>query len=715
MKKKKALLVTVLGIMVFIPLPQTQGTTSSLRLQNFQTNTAHLIESKSSSSEQKDYQHILASPYLIDDYVLSHSSALQPAAQVADGELVTYKAFDGTTYLLQQFTGKYTAILWKPEDLDLYTLPRLRELLDQCDLLYAHYKEIIPTEPAGEGVTSIAFVKNCGLGCGRLGSKGIEVDPKTLRPEEVSAYSVIVHEMAHNFDRYSSFIMVGPDPPHAWTAFWESYIPFYSGGTTDPFAAFSRFVNRILDEYLSSPTATWGACVKDNRCEPKLHPNILQSILLLRAVQLFGPAVVAPWLERVHEASRSLSASSMSPLDKSDVLVETLSQAINANTLCFFDSLRWSVSDSLRSKLQRRFEDSAVCTDQDNDGFSLMRGDFDDANSLVHPGATEVVNGIDDDCNRIIDDLPFSESGDFPNTVASALQLPIPCRVLGTISSATDFDHFQVNFPTKSTVILSLKGIDDFSGWLYYYKQGGTDVGNSSHLIKGTDSTQLLTLPAGTWNIAIAVTSPPNFSHYATELGSYEIGVQPVVEDPGLPIIPPARTKRFNDYILTAPPIPQKFSGRPNVIARFWVSNIGWVGSAQASSSAEASFEWIAPPGTMPETLWYRVQYYQDAMPLTSVTLSASITTEHDPVSGPVINSGTFDGIKTLTIAGVRFSDAPQVIINYVDRSSAIKSVSDNRLTLRAKAKKLGLKPGDNLIQVYTSNGSASNVIILRH
>jgi Putative metal-binding motif len=717
MKKPYGLFAVIGGMLIILPLLQAQETLSARRLHNVQTNDTRLAERDPHSSTLRAPQRTSLSLDRTQDYVSQSLPAPHPMAAVPDGELVTYRAFDGTLYSLQQYTGKYTAILIKPEDVHIYTLAQLRELLDQCDLLYANYKELIPAEPVGQGVITIAFVdlqdRNPDAhiaGLGRLGVKGIEVDFSKIQALGASLYGVIVHEMAHNFDQYSPAIMVGSDPVHAWTTFWESYIAFYSSGAINPDAAFAEFIDNTLNLYLKDPAATWVACVKDDACRPTFFSNALQASALLRAVELFGPAMVTPWLKRVDEASRSLDFSRMSPNDKNNLLVETLSQAVNANLTCFFDYLRWPVSDRTRAKLQRQYQDSTVCQDRDNDGYSPLQGDCDDSNPRVVPGATEVANGVDDDCNLIIDDVLVSEVGDFPNTASSAFHLPPSCRVMGTISSATDFDHFQINFPTESTVAFSARSIGGFIGWVYYYN----DSQNAFSYLNGESGRQPFTVPAGPWNFAIAVTAPANFGHYPTGLGQYEVRVRTLDAETELPVVPPARAKHFNEYILTAPPTPATLSSRSGVVARFWVSSIGWVGSIPASRSNETAFEWIAPVGTVPGMIWYRVQYYEGSLPLTGVTAPAPIDLTYDPVSGPVISSAAFDGRKTVTISGARFGNAPQVIINYVDRSSTIKVASEGSITLTSKAKKLGLKAGDNTVQVINASGVASPLFVLR-
>lgn len=53
--------------------------------------------------------------------------------------------------------------------------------------------------------------------------------------------------------------------------------------------------------------------------------------------------------------------------------------------------------------------DNGVDADADQDGYSICKGDCDDYDANIHPGGTETCNGKDDDCNGTADDgLPTS-------------------------------------------------------------------------------------------------------------------------------------------------------------------------------------------------------------------------------------------------------------------------------------------------------------------
>jgi hypothetical protein len=51
----------------------------------------------------------------------------------------------------------------------------------------------------------------------------------------------------------------------------------------------------------------------------------------------------------------------------------------------------------------RYFGDTAML-DLDGDGYSICGGDCNDENAAVHPGATEVCNGVDDNCDGTVDE-----------------------------------------------------------------------------------------------------------------------------------------------------------------------------------------------------------------------------------------------------------------------------------------------------------------------
>src|SRR5262249_48904930 len=80
----------------------------------------------------------------------------------------------------------------------------------------------------------------------------------------------------------------------------------------------------------------------------------------------------------------------------------------------------------------------------------------------------------------------------------------------------------------------------------------------------------------------------------------------------------------------------------------------------------------------------------------------------------PSIYSASFQHPKQLSIDGVRFGVVPRILINGVDQTSFATSVSDTSIHLKGKAKRLGLRPGSNSLQVVLDGvGLASNLYYL--
>jgi subtilisin family serine protease len=82
--------------------------------------------------------------------------------------------------------------------------------------------------------------------------------------------------------------------------------------------------------------------------------------------------------------------------------------------------------------------------------------------------------------------------------------------------------------------------------------------------------------------------------------------------------------------------------------------------------------------------------------------------------NAPFISSVVYDGKKKLTISGSRFGIGPRVVINNVDRTTRISKASDTSILAKGKASKLGLRSGDNTIQIIGSDGQISNSVVLR-
>lgn len=92
----------------------------------------------------------------------------------------------------------------------------------------------------------------------------------------------------------------------------------------------------------------------------------------------------------------------------------------------------------------------AVCFDGDRDGYEDC-GDCDDCNPAVHPGAPEVYNGLDDNCNGAVDEGQGTPDSDQDGVADSCDNCPLYANGLQTDSDgdrrgdACDNCQFTVN------------------------------------------------------------------------------------------------------------------------------------------------------------------------------------------------------------------------------------------------------------------------------
>jgi len=543
---------------------------------------------------------------------------------MGDGATVNYTAFSGSNYVMRQFLGKHTALLIRPEDLLGFGIPQVREMIDQQDYLYEMFRELMGTEPQGDGPLRVAFVPNDYgyAGQGYVGQKGLELQTYFAtggvwfaKGNIPDLYAYLNHEMTHNFDRWGSYVMFGSDVAHAWTGFMDAYIRSWNQqgeNGNNPEALLRRRTEDFFNSYLAFAGGSWTSCVRNASCAG-VDATATQSGFACRLAQISrGSAARRAMLElRDAATTRGLNPGSMTPEQKNDLLLECFSRGGQTNLGCLVNPLNWTISTSMLAQLNALFgTNHSFCVDGDNDGYTPLQGDLDDTNPTVFPGAVEVANGVDDDCNGVVDDVVVTEGSDYPNNINSALNVPFPCRIQGVVGASSDEDFFRINIATQTRVRFTTKSLGTFAGWLFIHEADGAWK-TYSYIGAGGRADLDVLLEAGTWRFSLGYGATP---------GPYEVIALPIQEWPLNQYPPSALAAGSNAWTLKTPVVPDRLLGETNLSVRFWISECGWISTNSVTSSNGVSFTWSPPVDFDVSTGKYRAQFYVDGLPADRAT-----------------------------------------------------------------------------------------------
>ena len=411
----------------------------------------------------------------------SSTEASRPSAK--QSSVFLYQAFDGQYYDLVEHRGHYVTVLLPDSSVEgvFFTPDHVEEMLDRLDMLYVLYKELLHVEPAGSGSLNIAFVpQTCGMGCGLIGSKGIEIlsDPRNYENiiRELDAgrlETILVHEMVHNFDTFSQYLHYLPDHAHAWTDMFEYFAPYrYARNTLNneaPDDIYNSPVRSVWKKYVADETADWKTCVKEQACEEiGLTANNLWAMPYYRIETMYGIEALLDSFTFIAEYARQ-NPPPRTDQEKEGLRILSLAVGAGVNIACDMDLLKWPISTDLRNELQMRFGNSnSFCSDVDQDGFSAVNGDCDDNDPARNIFSQEIAgNGLDDDCDELVDEDILIESGygKNPDNFVDQVQTHLPFEVEGSASDSEDRDVFRFSLTPSGRTRVTICANDEFKGW----------------------------------------------------------------------------------------------------------------------------------------------------------------------------------------------------------------------------------------------------------
>ena len=492
------------------------------------------------------------------------------------------------TWRLFPVTSAGVRLLLSDADLKRIGVGQAQELADRCSLTLARLRELTGLVPAASPTVDIAVVPEVAGqalalprdhdGLGRIGVSGVELRPHLLDlalSDPARWDAAVAHELAHNGDavagtRFSSRWFIGPEPAHAWTAFVEGYL----------LPVFARDGDRT--EGLPPESALDGAA---------------------RRRQAAWLAMGRPWsaivkpVEPVEPGPGGADPATISADAQGGMLLELAG-------LVGVDVVRRACA---LARAERPAEDDAGKIAALASHWSLALG-ADLSPWLIAHG------------------WPLSAA-----TVAELAQLPAwsPETKAGDDLAIDCFGpgawQLDLDSPTRLRIeVRSPPG--GFAGWLTV--DAGTWTARR-WCLPGADTALTALLPAGLPLVTAQVGNPE-----ACPVGSpCALHIAPAPAWPPATPAPGLWMLRRDVAIVSAPAIPGELADRPDLTARWWSSERGWVGTSLVVGGVAAPFALV----TGGEATRIRVQWYADGLPAWPIS-AASTVPDSEPVAPVGVN-----------------------------------------------------------------------------
>ncbi len=400
------------------------------------------------------------------------------------GDPVTYTSFSQPvqTFAAKRYDGRWITLLIPvahPRSEDA-TADRIRALVDRLDILYDSYRSLLDWEPTkssdplGKQVFAVLPTNNpnfygIAFAPGDSSEYGNEVlGERALDDDALS--NVWVHELAHNFDIINIWDY-GPDPGHDWTTLLQIWYArrqsrMDESGRSTWSAVEADWLGQQWKPYLANSGLTWTQCAatvpRPAACEDG-NARYLSGSLAVEIGKHATGLQMKNWL-RGALAAQNRGATISGTGARSDFFLSLLADATQTNTQCIANHFRWFQGPDLSGAAQYPTVFPG-CLDSDSDQAKRF-DDCDDTRASVRPGATEIADALDNDCNGMVDDLTVNESS-FPNADfgdTSALASPVgatPLVVRGSLTDRAaglpiDVDHISLSTPIDGTVLVRL-------------------------------------------------------------------------------------------------------------------------------------------------------------------------------------------------------------------------------------------------------------------